>query len=47
VDFIESLADRTLLVDKDTDGQIEKQLVYGCSEAVVHSGVQVMRWNAL
>ena len=36
-----------LLLDKGASEQIEKQLVYGGSEAVVRSGVQVVPWNAL
>ena len=36
-----------LLVDKGTKEKIEKQLVYGGSEASVRSGVQVVPWNTL
>jgi predicted AAA+ superfamily ATPase len=36
-----------LLVDRGASEQIEKQLVYGGSEALVRSGVQVVPWDAL
>jgi predicted AAA+ superfamily ATPase len=36
-----------LLADKSASEKIEKLLVYGGSEALVRSGVQVVPWNAL
>jgi predicted AAA+ superfamily ATPase len=47
-DYFQALqALEKLLVDRGASEEIEKQLVYGGSEACVRSGVQVVPWNTL
>jgi len=47
-DYVQAMhALEKLLIEKGASEKIEKQLVYGGSEASVRSGVQVVPWNVL